>query len=242
MQTHSGKVNIDQSRWIVSSQPPSRLARMPMPHVAPPQPAPDAAVIRTGRRRLRKLLPAVLPFLALGVAGLVALVMLITGTTRGEFSVAGLLGVLLLLVFGAFGVLFAISGWQERRTMVVVDSLGVWLDTGRARQVIPWTQLREAGIWWSRVGRKKARLYSVELVPAGPVAERDPVLWTLVRDEASPGPGPRGPRYRLPVPASCHEQVTEAVLHYCPPQLWAGVEERPQGHLGRPDRNLRPRG
>lgn len=103
MQTHSEKVNIDQSRWNVSSQRAPRLARMAMPHVAPPQPAPDAAVIRTGRRRLWQVLPGFLLLTAAGVGGLVALVLLVVDALYGEYSAGKAFGTLLLLVFGALG-------------------------------------------------------------------------------------------------------------------------------------------
>lgn len=212
-----------------------------MPELRVPQPAADAAVVRIGLRRLWQMLPGFLICTAVGVAGVVALVRLVIATLRGEFSAPMLFATLLLLAFGVFAVLMGAVWWKTRSSTIAVDGLGVWLDTGVGRQVVPWTELHQVGIWRSpAVRRRSSRLYSLELVPAGPVAGTDPVLWALIRDETSPGPGPRGPRYRMPFPGNCRGQVTDAVRRYCPPQVWAGLEDRPTGHMGRPDPGLRP--
>ncbi|WP_328545700.1 hypothetical protein [Streptomyces platensis] len=109
-------------------------------------------------------------------------------------------GLVMMLVFGALGVLFGIPVWHGRRAAVMVDRAGVWLDNGKARQIIPWEVLAGVGMQWSQFGRR-VKQYSIELCPSGPIDDRDPVLWALVRDEEPVGPGLPRLRYRLPIPA-----------------------------------------
>ncbi|MFE7539204.1 hypothetical protein [Streptomyces platensis] len=203
-------------------------------------PAPDATVVRTGRRGALIALPICLLLVALGLTGVVGLVMLATGTTKGEVTAPGVAGLVMMLVFGALGVFFGIPVWHGRRAAVMVDRAGVWLDNGKARQIIPWEVLAGVGMQWSQFGRR-VKQYSIELCPSGPIDDRDPVLWALVRDEEPIGPGLPRLRYRLPVPPGSQEQVTTAVRQYAPPHLWLGVAQREPGHLGRPDPSRRPR-
>ncbi|MET8679857.1 hypothetical protein ABZW18_20320 [Streptomyces sp. NPDC004647] len=184
-------------------------------------------------------LPICLFLILVGLAGLVGLVMLATGTTRGELSVGGVIGCLFMLVLGALGVIFGIPIWHGRRVTVAFDGTGVWLHNGRAQQVVPWAALAGVGLHWSQMGRTKQ--YSVELCPSGPIDDRDPVLWALVRDEEPIGPGLPRLRYRLPVAPGSRDVLTAAVQQWSPPHLWLGEAQREQGHLGRPDPSRRPR-
>jgi hypothetical protein len=186
-------------------------------------------------------LPICLLLIAIGLAGLAGLVMLATGTSLGEFSVPGVIGLVVMLVLGAVGVLFGIPIWQGRRAAVAVDTVGVWLDNGRARQMIPWDVLAGVGVQWSRMGRG-VKQYSIELCPSGPINDRDPVLWALVRDEEPIGPGLPRLRYRLPVPAGSRNELTTAIRQYAPSHLWLGEAQREPGHIGRPDPRRRPKG
>ncbi|MFJ9849011.1 hypothetical protein [Streptomyces sp. NPDC101150] len=183
-------------------------------------------------------LPVCLVLIALGLLGVVALVMLLTGTAKGEFSVKGLVGMVMMLAFGAVGVLLGIPVWRARRAAVLVDRAGVWLDNGTARGIVPWDALAGVGVYWSELGRTKQ--YSVELCPSGPIDDRDPVLWVLVRDEDPIAPGLPRLRYRLAFPAGSRDKVTAAVRQYAPPHLWLGEVQRASGHLGRPDPSRRP--
>jgi hypothetical protein len=186
-------------------------------------------------------LPICLFFIALGLIGLAGLVMLAMGTVRGESSAAGVAGLVVMLALGTIGVLFGVPIWAGRRAAVSVDAVGVWLDNGRARQVIPWAVLAGVGVQWSRMGRG-AKQYSIELCPSGPIDDRDPVLWALVRDEEPIGPDLPRLRYRLPVPAGSRDKLTAAVRQYAPSHLWLGEAEREPGHIGQPDRSRRPKG
>ncbi|MGP3981259.1 hypothetical protein [Streptomyces sp. KR80] len=186
-------------------------------------------------------LPICLILIALGLAGLVGLIMFVTGTAPREPSVRGVIGIVVMLALGAIGVLFGIPIWFGRRAAVSVDTVGVWLDNGRARQVIPWAVLAGVGVQWSRMGRG-AKQYSIELCPSGSIDDRDPVLWALVRDEEPIGPDLPRLRYRLPVPAGARDKLTAAVRQYAPSHLWLGEAQREPGHLGVPDRSRRPRG
>ncbi|WP_246102417.1 hypothetical protein [Streptomyces piniterrae] len=210
-----------------------------MPHTSP-APAPDATVVRTGRRGALRSLPICLILVALGLAGVVGLIMLATGNAKGDFSVKGLLGLLMMLAFGALGVLLGVPIWRGRNAAVIVDGAGLWLDNGRARQIIPWDTLAGVGLQWSQMG-KRVKQYSVELCPSGPINDRDPVLWALVRDEEPIAPGLPRLRYRLPVPTGGgQEKVTAAIRQYAPAHLWLGEAQREPGHLGRPDLSRRP--
>ncbi|MGH3309071.1 MAG: hypothetical protein ACRDP3_00515 [Streptomyces sp.] len=211
---------------------------MSMPYTA--SPAHDATVVRTGRRGLLIAFPICLLLIAFGLVGVIGLIMLATGTNQGEFSVPGVAGLVVMLVLGALGVLFGVPVWLGRNANVTVDHTGLWLDNGRARQVIPWAVLAGVGVQWSRMGRR-SKNYSVELCPSGPINDRDPVLWALVRDEEPIGPGLPRLRYRLPLAPGSRDRVTTAVRQYMPSHLWLGEAEREPGHIGRPDTSRRPR-
>ncbi|MEU9115452.1 hypothetical protein AB0D04_27625 [Streptomyces sp. NPDC048483] len=209
---------------------------MPMPH---PSPSPDTIVLRTGLGRRIGALFACLALVGLGLTGVVGLVMLATGTNRGEITPQGIAGMVFMLVLGALGVLFGLPIWTGRRLAVMVDRTGMWLDNGTARQVVPWDVLAGVGIYWSELG-KRTKVHTFELCPSGPIDDRDPVLWAAVRDEEPIGPGLPRLRYRLPVPQGKLNEARAALQQYAPAHLWLGEVQRGAGHIGRPDTRRRP--
>ncbi|REK87110.1 hypothetical protein DY245_28580 [Streptomyces inhibens] len=158
----------------------------PSPTLSPaPSPARDATVVRTGRRGALTALPVCLVLIALGLARVVGLIMVATGTAKGEVSARDVAG--------------------------------------------------DAG-----VRRARCALRNPELCPGGPIDDRDPVLWLLVRDEEPIAPGLPRLRYRLPLPPGSQDKVTAAIRQYAPPHLWLGESQRGRGHIGRPDLSRRP--
>ena len=217
------------------------MATPPPPSSTASEPAADATVVRTGRRSLLLAGPICLLLVLLGLAGVAGVVMIATGTNRGEITGPAIGGVVVMLVLGALGVLFGIPIWANRRTAVAVDSRGVWLHNGRAQQVVPWAGLAGVGLYWSRLGQSGAKQYSLELCPGGPIDDRDPVLWALVRDETPIAPDLPRLRYRLPLSGG-HRKVVEGVHRFAPAGLWLGEVRRGAGHIGRPDLSRRPKG
>ncbi|QOV41437.1 hypothetical protein IM697_34535 [Streptomyces ferrugineus] len=177
-------------------------------------------------------LPCSVVLIALGAVGVFGAVVIATGNQKGESSPAGFVGLVFMVVLGLLGVYLFIANWANRRTRILVDHTGLWIDGGKLRNVIPWQGLAGVGLYWSKFGRQK--VYSLELFPTGPIDRDDPVLWTLVRDEEPPHPNLPRLRYRVPFPAGCQEQVVAAVQQYVP-HIWLGESERAQGHIGRPD-------
>ncbi|TJZ57310.1 hypothetical protein FCH28_07725 [Streptomyces piniterrae] len=208
---------------------------MPMPRSAP---ALDATVVPTGRRKLKIRLLVSLSLAALGLGAATVLLLMVFGVlekAKGPASACAL-----ALFFGLGGVLVGLVAWQGRNIAVIIDGAGLWLDTGKARQIIPWVALAGVGMHWSDMG-KGARQYSVELCPSGPIEGRDPVLWALIRDEEPIAPGLPRLRYRLTVHADHQEQIMVAIRRHAPSHLWLGVAQRERGHIGRPDLSRRPR-
>ncbi|MEU0744711.1 hypothetical protein [Streptomyces sp. NPDC006134] len=177
--------------------------------------------------------PCSVLLIAIGAVGVCGAVVVATGNQKGESTVAGFAGLAFMVVLGIIGVFLFIAQWANRRTRVLFDHTGLWVENGNRRNVIPWQTLAGVGLYWSRFGRSR-KVYSLELLPDGPIDRDDPVLWTLVRDEDPPRPGLPRLRYRLPFPAACRQQVLTAVQQHVP-QLWLGESERPAGHVGRPD-------
>ncbi|MDC0772186.1 hypothetical protein [Streptomyces sp. HD] len=198
-----------------------------------PSPAPDATVIRTGRRGAMVGLPCSVLLIAMGAVGVFGAVVIATGNQKGESTPGGYAGLVFMLALGVLGVFLFITNWANRKTRILVDSTGLWLDGGRLRNVIPWQSLAGVGLYWSKLGQRQ-KLYSLELFPSGPIDRDDPVLWTLVRDEEPLHPGLPRLHYRVPFPSGCQQQVVAAVQQYVP-HLWLGESERAQGHIGRPD-------
>ncbi|MDO0937048.1 hypothetical protein QQY66_37015 [Streptomyces sp. DG2A-72] len=196
-------------------------------------PAPDAMVIRTGRRSLMVGLPCSVLLIAMGAVGVFGAVVIATGNQKGESTVAEFAGLVFMLALGVLGVFLFLSNWANRRSRILVDHTGLWVANGNVRNVIPWQTLAGVGLYWSKLGRSQ-KLYSLELFPTGPIDRDDPVLWTLVRDEEPLHPGLPRLRYRLPFPTPYRQQVVAAVQQYVP-HLWLGESERAAGHIGRPD-------
>ncbi len=197
-----------------------------------PSPAPDATVIRTGRRGAMTGLPCSALLIALGAVGAFGAVVVATGNQKGESNPAGYAGLVFMLLLGALGVFLFIANWANRRARVLVDATGVWVENGNRGNVIPWQGLAGVGLYWSKFGRQT--VCSLELFPTGPIDRDDPVLWTLVRDEEPLHPDLPRLRYRLPFPTPCRQELVSAVQRHVP-HLWLGESERAQGHVGRPD-------
>ncbi|MEU9111088.1 hypothetical protein AB0D04_04610 [Streptomyces sp. NPDC048483] len=210
---------------------------MPMPRSAP---ALDATVVRTGRRALKSGLLIGLSLTALGLAAAAVLLLMAFGVLELENEKGPASACALALFFGVGGALGTLTTWHSRNIAVIIDGVGLWLDNSKARQIVPWAVLAGVGMQWSDTGKGK-RQYSVELCPSGPIDDRDPVLWALIRDEEPIGPGLPRLRYRLTVHEVYQEQIMAAIRHYAPPHLWLGVVQREPGHTGRPDLSRRPR-
>ncbi|WP_030231253.1 hypothetical protein [Streptomyces sp. NRRL S-455] len=197
-----------------------------------PSPAPDATVMRTGRRGAMVGLPCSVLLVAMGAVGIYGAVVIATGNQKAESTPAGFAGLVFMLALGVVGVLLFIANWANRKTRILFDHTGLWIDSGKLRNVIPWQTLAGVGLYWSKYGRQ--RVYSLELFPTGPIDRDDPVLWPQVRDEEPLHPNLPRLRYRVPLPAGCRQQVVAAVQLYVP-HIWLGESERAEGHIGRPD-------
>ncbi|WP_207946416.1 hypothetical protein [Actinomadura sp. 7K507] len=171
--------------------------------------------------------------MAVGVVGIIGGVVVATGNQKGESTGAGFVGLGVLVALGVLGVIFFIPIWMGRRTRILIDHTGLWIESGKLRNVIPWNTLAGVCLYWSNLGRSQ-KLYSLELFPTGPIDRDDPVLWALVRDEEPFRPGLPRLRHRLGIPAASRQQMVAAVQQYVP-QLWLGEYERAAGHIGRPD-------
>ncbi|MBL1099247.1 hypothetical protein [Streptomyces coffeae] len=202
------------------------------PHT--PSPAPNATVIKTGHRTAMTGLPCSILLMAMGAVGIFGAVLVATGNQKGESSVAGFVGLAFMVALGVLGVILFIPIWAGRRTRVLVDRTGLWVEQGNLRNVIAWRTLTGVGLYWSALGRK-GKIYSLELYPNGPIDRDDPVLWVLVRDEEPLHPGLPRLRHRLPLSAANQRPVVAAVQPYIPPEIWLGESQRPAGHIGRPD-------
>ncbi|MFF4949476.1 hypothetical protein ACWC2K_09855 [Streptomyces chattanoogensis] len=219
---------------------------MPMPHGSHASPSPDAVVLRRSTLRLVPHLLFCLLLVGLGLAGLVGLVV---GIARGTLTeaeglevvalVKGVLGLLFMMALGVLGAVLGTAIWAGRRTAVIVDRAGVWLDNGKAREIVPWDVLAGVGMYWSRMNRR-VKQHSIELCPRGPIDDRDPVLWATVRDEEPIGPGLPRLRYRFPLRPGTQDRARAAIQQFAPAHLWLGEVERQAGHIGRPDMSRRP--
>ena len=163
-----------------------------------PSPAPDATVIRTGRRGAMTGLPCSVLLIAMGAVGVFGAVAVATGNQR-ESNPAGYVGLVFMLLLGVLGAFLFIANWANRRTRILVDATGMWVENGKLRNVIPWQALAGVGLYRSKFG-KSQKVYSLELFPTGPIDRDDPVLWTLVRDEEPLHPDLPRLRHRLPFP------------------------------------------
>ena len=89
-----------------------------------PSPAPDATVIRTGRRGAMTGLPCSVLLIAMGAVGVFGAVVVATGNQKGESNPAGYVGLVFMLLLGALGVFLFIGNWANRRARILVDATG----------------------------------------------------------------------------------------------------------------------
>ncbi|MCO6008817.1 hypothetical protein NE236_27965 [Actinoallomurus purpureus] len=171
--------------------------------------------------------------MAIGAFGIFGVVLVATGNQKGESTARGFAGLGFMVALGVLGVIVFIGVWTNRRTRILIDTTGLWLEKGNLRNVIPWHTLAGVGLCWSEFGRNQ-KVYSLELYPTGPIDRDDPVLWALVRDEEPFHPALPRLRYRLPLSAANQRPVVAAVQQYVP-QIWLGESQRAAGHIGRPD-------
>ncbi|MGW2328296.1 hypothetical protein ACWC5C_21380 [Streptomyces sp. NPDC001700] len=204
---------------------------MSSPHT--PSPAPNATAIPIGRRSAMTGLPCSVVLIAIGAAGIFGIIMVATGNQKGEATVAGFVGLGVAVALGVVGVILFMGFLANRRSRILIDHTGLWLEEGSRRSVIPWNTLAGVALYWSEFGRN-AKVYSLELFPAGPIDRDHPHLWTLVRDEEPPHPGLPRLRHRVTLSAPTQRPVVEAVRSHVP-QIWLGESQRPAGHIGRPD-------
>ncbi|MEU8784406.1 hypothetical protein [Streptomyces sp. NPDC048637] len=199
-------------------------------------PAPDAAMFRFGKQRMRRTLPAAVAALALGFAMPAACAVYGYGVGTWVFAV------IWFLVLGAVGVFMAWVGWGDRDAYLAFDATGVWWwhDTS-VHAVLPWDALDAVGLFWchQESGNSGHRLVSLELCPTGGVQEpQDPVLAPLFVQEQAGVAGVPDRRYRIGIPvfALRHygSQLTEAARSRAA-HRWFGEHERPAGYLRHQD-------
>lgn len=178
-------------------------------------------------------LPCSVLLMVIGAAGVFGVALVATGNQKGESTVAGFVGLAFMVALGVLGVVIFVTVWANRRTRILIDTTGLWVEQGKLRNVIPWHALAGVGLYWSEFGRKQ-KIYSLEMYPTGPIDRDDPVLWGLVRDEEPLHPTLPRLRYRLPLSATNQQPVVAAVQQYVP-QIWLGESQRAAGHVGRPD-------
>ncbi|MGW3569849.1 hypothetical protein ACWDSL_39320 [Streptomyces sp. NPDC000941] len=204
---------------------------MSSPHT--PSPAPNATVIRVGRRSAMTGLPCSIVLMALGAVGIFGIVLVAMGKQKGEATVTGFVGLGFAVALGVLGVVLFVPFWANRRSRILIDHTGLWLEKGNLRNVIPWHSLAGIALYWSEFGRN-GKIYSLELYPTGPIDRDDPILWGLVRDEEPLHPGLPRVRHRIVLTAPNQGPVVEAVQSRVP-QIWLGESQRPAGHIGHPD-------
>lgn len=204
---------------------------MSSPHT--PSSAPNATVIRIGRRSAMTGLPCSIVLMAIGAVGIFGAVLVATGQQKGESTVSGFVGLAFMVALGVLGVILFVPFWANRRSRILIDHTGLWFDKGDARNVIPWHSLSGIALYWSEFGRN-GKIYSLELYPNGPIDRDDPILWGLVRDEEPLHPGLPRLRHRVTLTAPNQPPVVDAVRSHVP-HLWLGESQRPTGHITRAD-------
>ncbi|MGV9248603.1 hypothetical protein [Streptomyces sp. NPDC003710] len=198
-------------------------------------PSPSATVVPTGRRASRRMIPLGIVLTTISALVLFGGIAVTAGLGDGEPNPKGIGGIVLGLFMGFVGVTSLITTWAARHSSVSVDHTGLWVDNGKAQNVIPWQSLAGVGLHWSKVGKRGVKIYSIELCPNAPIDRDDPVLWPLVRDEEPLHPTLPRLRYRLPLPASSRVALVTAIRQQVP-RLWFGETEREAGYMGVPDR------
>ncbi|MEU8917813.1 hypothetical protein [Streptomyces nigrescens] len=195
-------------------------------------PAPDAAMFRFGKQRMRRTLPG-------AVAGLVlALSMPVACAVHGYGVGAWVFAVIWFLALGAVGVLMAWVGWGDRDAYLAFDATGVWWWHDKTTHaVIPWDTLDAVGLFWchQRPDNSGHRLVSLELCPAGGVKEpQDPALAPLFVQERAGVAGVPDRRYRIGIPAFAIRHYGNELIDAARSRAahrWFGEHERPAGYL-----------
>ncbi|CDR02038.1 hypothetical protein [Streptomyces iranensis] len=204
---------------------------MSSPHTS--SPAPDATVIRVGRRSALTGLPCSIVLMVIGAVGIFGVVLVATGKQKGESTVTGYVGLAFAVALGVLGIVLFIPFWANRRSRILIDHTGFWLEKGGLQRVIPWNSVAGVALYWSEFGRN-GKIYSLELYPTATIDRDDPLLWSLVRDEEPLHPGLPRLRHRVTLTAPNQRPVAEAVRSRVP-HIWLGESQRAAGHIGRPD-------
>ncbi|WP_413803471.1 hypothetical protein [Streptomyces iranensis] len=204
---------------------------MSSPHTS--SPAPDATVIRVGRRSALTGLPCSIVLMVIGAVGIFGVVLVATGKQKGESTVTGYVGLAFAVALGVLGIALFIPFWANRRSRILIDHTGFWLEKGGLQRVIPWNSVAGVALYWSEFGRN-GKIYSLELYPTATIDRDDPLLWSLVRDEEPLHPGLPRLRHRVTLTAPNQRPVAEAVRSRVP-HIWLGESQRAAGHIGRPD-------
>ncbi|MDG4857176.1 hypothetical protein P8605_03235 [Streptomyces sp. T-3] len=194
-------------------------------------PAPTATLIKTGRNSMRNGLIGGAGCGVIGLAFVVAGIVVLVADKPGTNGV-GALAFGALLLMGPVIVLLML--WKGRNAFICVDHVGLWISNPRGQKVIPWDSLAGVGLHWSKPKGKGPKQYSLELCPGGPIDRDHPVLWNLVRDEEPLHPSLPRLRYRLPANGKDREPLVTAVQQYAA-HLWLGEVEREPNHIGFPD-------
>ncbi|MFE5890517.1 hypothetical protein [Streptomyces sp. NPDC056468] len=198
-------------------------------------PAPTATVIHYAQRVARQGFVIGGTFMVMGALFVVLAVIVTAGLNGNDPQPVGLVA-LLFATIGYSGFKIFRSALTLRPQAVSVDETGLWLRNSAGQNVIRWDSLAAVAVHWSENDRR-ARQYSIELCPSGPIDRDDPVLWGLVRDEDPIRPGLPHLRYRFATSgayASCREPLVAAIRRYAP-HLWLGETQREPGHCGSPD-------
>ena len=198
-------------------------------------PSTTATVVPTGRRAARRMIPLGIVLATISALVLFGGMAMTAGLGDGGPNPKGIGGIVIGLFIGFISVTSLVTAWSARTAGVSVDHMGLWVDNGKAQNVIPWQSLAGVGLHWSKAGKRGVKVYSIELCPNTPIDRDDPVLWPLVRDEEPLHPTLPRLRYRLPVPASSRVAVVTAIQQQVP-HLWFGETERKAGYMGVPDR------
>ncbi|MGP4013446.1 hypothetical protein [Streptomyces sp. 4N124] len=93
-------------------------------------PAPDALVIRAGRRSVMVGLPCSVLLIAVGAVGVFGAALIATGNQKGQSTVAGFAGLVFMLALGVLGVCLFLSNWANRHSRILVDHTGLWVANG----------------------------------------------------------------------------------------------------------------
>ncbi|UKY47698.1 hypothetical protein [Streptomyces inhibens] len=194
-------------------------------------PAPDAAMFRFGKQRMRQTMRGAIAAFVFALSMPIACVVYEYGVGTWVFAV------LWFLVLGAVGAFMAWAGWADREAYLAFDATGVWwLHNKTAHAVVPWASLDGVGLFRCPQGTDNSphKLVSLELCPVGGVNEDDPALSPLIVQDRSGVPGVPDRRYRIGVPVFATRHYGGALIEAARSRaadLWFGEHERPLGYL-----------